>query len=67
ARFLPRVCERYTIIDTKDYKLEGIDEEYRGRISHLITRCVNNRIEAHLEVETRHPMEIRRYYRQFPY
>lgn len=67
AKFLPRVCERYTIIDSKDYELKGISEKYRSRLSHLILRCVNNRIDAHVEVETRHPMEIRRYYRQFPY
>ena len=67
ARFLPKVCGNYTIIDTKDYPMEGISEEYRGYISHLIMHAVNNRIDAHIEAINHHPMEIRRYYRQFDY
>lgn len=67
ARFLPRICGNYTLIDTKDYPLEGIPEKYRGDISHLVMHAVNNRIDVHMEEETRHPMEIRRYYRQLDY
>ena len=29
AKFLPRICENYTIIDTRDYELKGISEGYR--------------------------------------
>lgn len=67
ARFLPRICGNYTIIDTRDYELRGISEKFRGNISHLVMHGVNNRIDAHMEVETRHPMEIRRYYRCLDY
>lgn len=67
AKFLPRICENYTIIDTKDYELKGISEKYRGHISHHVMRAVNSRIDAHMEKETRHPMEIRRYYRRLDY
>lgn len=67
ANFLPRICANYTFIDTKDYPLEGIPEKYRGDISHLVMHAVNNRIDVHMEEETRHPMEIRRYYRQLEY
>ena len=67
AAFLPRVCANYTIIDTKDYALEGLDEQYRGNISHLIMHAVTQRIDAHLEQINCHPMEIRRYYRQWDY
>ncbi|MFK9093823.1 SIS domain-containing protein [Bacillus salipaludis] len=67
ANFLPRICSRYTIIDTKDYALEGISEEYRGRISHLVLHAVTQRIDAHVEKINCHPMEIRRYYRQLDY
>lgn len=65
--FLPRVCGNYTIIDSKDYHLDGIKDKYRGRLSHLITHCVTQRIDAHIEHLNRHPMDIRRYYRQFDY
>lgn len=67
ARFLPRVCARYTLIDSKDYELEGIAPEYRGYLSHLVTHQVTNRIDVHVERLNCHPMEIRRYYRQLQY
>ena len=69
AKFLPRVCGNYTLIDAKDYAehLEGISPEFRGSISHLVTHAVTQRIDAHMEVINRHPVEIRRYYRQFDY
>ncbi|NLY90457.1 MAG: SIS domain-containing protein [Firmicutes bacterium] len=67
ARFLPRVCANYTLIDTKDYPLTGISPEFRGHISHLVMRMITQRIDVHLELVNRHPMEIRRYYRQLDY
>ncbi|WP_288847759.1 SIS domain-containing protein [uncultured Sneathia sp.] len=67
AKFLPRICENYTIIDTKNYELKGIKEKFRKHISHLVMHGVTNRIDAYMERETRHPMEIRRYYRRLDY
>lgn len=67
ARFLPKVCANYTFIDSKDYELPGIDERFRGNLSHLVTHAVTERIDAHMEAINCHPMEIRRYYRQFDY
>ena len=67
AEFLPRICGNYTIIDTKDYELKGISEEFRGMISHIVMHAVNNRIDAHIERINCHPMEIRRYYRRLNY
>lgn len=67
AKFLPRICGRYNIIDTKDYELAGISPEFRGHISHLVMHAVTQRIDAHMEQINCHPMEIRRYYRQLDY
>lgn len=67
ARFLPRVCGNYTVIDTKDYALEGISPEFRGSLSHLVMHAVTQRIDAHLEHLSGHPMETRRYYRKLDY
>lgn len=67
ANFLPRVCANYTLIDSKDYPLTGIKPEYRRHISHMVTYAVTSRINAHMEEINKHPMEIRRYYRQFEY
>ncbi|MEZ0117759.1 UNVERIFIED_ORG: fructoselysine-6-phosphate deglycase [Heyndrickxia coagulans] len=66
AKFLPRVCANYTVIDTKDYPLH-ISDEFRGYVSHLVMHAINNRIDAHIEKINCHPMEIRRYYRQLEY
>ena len=67
ANFLPKICGRYEIIDSKDYDLPGISPEYRGYLSHLVTHMVTERIDAHIEHINRHPMDIRRYYRQLDY
>ncbi len=67
ANLLPKICGNYTIIDSKEYELAGISEKYRERLSHLIMHCVTQRIDAHVEHLNRHPMVIRRYYRQFDY
>lgn len=65
--FLPKVCRNYNVIDTGDYALKGISKANRGSISHLVMHAVNNRVDAHMEDEFKHPMVIRRYYRQFDY
>lgn len=67
AKFLPRVCANCTFIDTMDYSINGIDKKYRGAISPFIMHAVTQRIDAHLEQISCHPMEIRRYYRQLKY
>ena len=65
--FLPKVCRNFTVIDTKDYALDGISPEFRGSVSHLVMRAVNARVDVHMEKEFCHPLDIRRYYRQFDY
>lgn len=67
VRFLPRVCANYTVIDSRDYALPGIDERFRGNLSHLVTHAVTQRIDAHIEAINCHPMEIRRYYCRLDY
>ena len=57
----------FSFSDYKEFALKGIREEYRGTISHLVMHAVNNRVDAYMEYMLRHPMEIRRYYRQFDY
>ena len=67
ARFLPKVCGNYTIIDTKEFELKGISKAFRGSISHHVMRGVNARVDAYMELFLRHPLTIRRHYRQFDY
>ena len=67
ARFLPQICANYTVINTKDYDLPGIDEAYRPNVCHLVMHAVTNRIDAHLEALSGHDMTLRRYYRKMEY
>lgn len=67
ANFLPNICRNYTIIDTKDYELQGISSKFRGSISHLVLLTINKRIITYMEREFCHPLDIRRYYRQLDY
>ena len=53
--------------DTKELPMEGISPEFRGSLSHLMMHAVNNRVDAYMELFLRHPLSIRRYYRQFDY
>lgn len=67
ARFLAKVNRNYTVIDTRDYELPGIDTAFRGAVSHLVMRAVTGRIDVHLEALTGHDMRLRRYYRKLDY
>ena len=67
AAFLPRVCANFTVIDTADYAMPGIDDVFRSRLSNYIFHAVFSRMDAYLEAVSCHPMEIRRYYRVLEY
>lgn len=67
AKFLEKANKNHTIIDTKDYEMPGIDDDYRASISHHILRSVNNRVDAYMELFLEHPLNLRRYYRQIEY
>ena len=66
-RFLEKVNRNYYVIDSKNWQMPGIDEKYRGYISHMIVHAVTNRIDANLEAVSGHDMELRRYYRKMEY
>ncbi|MBP2098061.1 SIS domain-containing protein [Enterococcus rivorum] len=67
-KLLPRICGNYTFIDTRDCVVPGISQKYRGRVlSFLLMHAVTQRIDAHVEKLNCHPLDIRRYYRQFDY
>lgn len=67
-RFCENITEKLTVIDTKEYKLEGIDEEFRVICSPMIlTALITERLAAHYELNTGHSLKFRRYYRQLDY
>ena len=67
-RFCEKLTDKLVVIDTKDYDLPGIDDEFRVICSPMIlTSLVTDRLAAHYELNTGHSLEFRRYYRQFDY
>jgi fructoselysine-6-phosphate deglycase len=66
-RFAEKVTNELTVIDTKDFKLEGISEEFRKHFAVSINWAVLSRISVYLERERNHPLTLRRYYRKMEY
>lgn len=67
-RFCYKFTDKFVMIDTKDFKLEGIDDEFRVICSPMIlTAITTDRTAANYEYVTGHSLDFRRYYRQFEY
>ncbi|MCZ8540298.1 MULTISPECIES: SIS domain-containing protein [Bacillaceae] len=66
-RFAEKITKQLTVIDTKDFEMEGISEEFRKHFSVSINWALLSRISVHLERERNHPLTLRRYYRQMAY
>lgn len=67
AKFVPQYSDKFTVIDTKDYAVEGISDEFRPLIGQMILTGVLDRISVYFEKERNHSLDIRRYYRVFEY
>ena len=66
-KFVHRVSAKVTTFDTKDFKLNGISDEFRGMLSPIVMRSAFMRLNVHLEHCRRHPIDIRRYYKALDY
>ena len=66
-RFAEKITNELFIIDTKDYPLEGISEEFRKHFAVNLNWALTGRISVYLERERNHPLELRRYYRKMEY
>jgi fructoselysine-6-phosphate deglycase len=66
-RFAEKITKELTVIDTKDFELEGISEEFRKHFAVSINWAVLSRISVYLERERNHPLDLRRYYRKMEY
>ncbi|PKR86416.1 SIS domain-containing protein [Heyndrickxia camelliae] len=66
-RFAEKITKQLTIIDTKDFAMEGISEEFRKHFSVSINWAVLSRISVYLERERNHSLDLRRYYRKMEY
>lgn len=65
--FCKKYSKKVTVYDTKDYALEGIDEEYRSMFSPLVICAALGRINPHMEYTTGHSLSFRRYYKVVEY
>lgn len=60
--------EDYTVIDTAEYAIPGLDPEFRVIVSPwIISSLVTDRLAAYYETVTKHNLQYRRYYHQFEY
>ncbi|MDQ6595725.1 SIS domain-containing protein [Bacillus salipaludis] len=66
-RFAEKITSQLTVIDTKNFEMPGISEEFRKHFSVSINWAVLSRISVYLERERNHPLELRRYYRKVEY
>lgn len=65
--FAPRYTSKLTVLDAADYALPGISAQVRALISPVVLATVLERVSAHLEVITDHPLTERRYYKRVAY
>jgi fructoselysine-6-phosphate deglycase len=66
-RFAPRFTDKVTVLDTKDFELQGVSEATRALVSPVLLATVFERLSAHLEVLRDHPLTTRRYYKRIEY
>ena len=66
-RFAQTYTNKLTVIDTAEYELAGISEEFRKYLSPIVTSTLLQRLSVHLEDKRNHNLEIRRYYRTVAY
>lgn len=64
--FLPQVTDKVTVIDTKDYKMDILDET-RKIISPIVLATILERVSTYLSDQRKHPLTVRRYYKRIPY
>ena len=66
-RFCEQITKELTVIDTKDFEMEGISDEFRKHFAVSINWSVLSRISVHLERVRNHSLDLRRYYRVMEY
>jgi fructoselysine-6-phosphate deglycase len=63
----PDISRSVRTIDTAEVHLPGISADVRALISPVVISTLLERVSAHLEELTQHPLTTRRYYRQVAY
>ena len=59
--------DKVQVWDTRDFKLEGVEESVRPLVSPLVMSAMLERVSTHLSILRDHDLDIRRYYRVVEY
>jgi fructoselysine-6-phosphate deglycase len=65
--FATKVSDDVLILDTKDFDLPGVSDEFRGLLAPLVLDTALDRFSRHLSVVRDHDLDLRRYYRKVEY
>lgn len=66
--FARQITDKLVVVDTAEYALDGVDNEFRFIVSPMIaTSLLTERLASYYETYTKHNLNYRRYYRQFDY
>lgn len=66
-RFARNHTDNVLVIDTRTHPLPGLSENVRRLVSPVVLATILERVSAHLEILTKHPLTTRRYYRKIVY
>jgi fructoselysine-6-phosphate deglycase len=66
-RFAAGHCDDVTTLDSRDFAMDGISEEFRGLVAPIVLDVVTDRFSKHLERVREHSLDLRRYYRVVEY
>jgi fructoselysine-6-phosphate deglycase len=66
-KFAGALTDSTLVLDAAEFELPGIETELRPLISPVVLAAVLERVSAHLEVRTDHPLTTRRYYKRMAY
>ena len=66
-RFTAGHCDDVTTLDSRDFALDGISEEFRSLVAPIVLDVVTDRFSKHLERVRDHSLDLRRYYRVVEY
>jgi fructoselysine-6-phosphate deglycase len=65
--FAKQHTDKLLVLDTQSFDMTGISPALRKLLSPAVLATMLERISAHLEVITQHPLTTRRYYRRVAY
>ncbi|HPE68392.1 MAG TPA: SIS domain-containing protein [Thermotogota bacterium] len=59
--FCNKYTKKLTVLDTKEFELEGVDEKFRGYFSPLVCSAVLDRYSKNIADVRNHPLSTRKY------